>query len=132
VRDAVIAGHNEDYVSALIFPNLERLHELNLSLPAEATVESLLSDIQVIQFFQELINQFGAAERKSSRRIMSASIENEPPKLETGELSDKNAISQRTILHRRSATVSALYSTDLQQANGHTANNNIIIRVSLE
>lgn len=44
---------------------------------------------------------------------MRVSLEGEPPLLETGELSDKNATSQRAVLQRRRETVKALHAPTL-------------------
>ena len=93
VQDAVVAGHDRDYVSLLLFP-------------APATLEP-----------SELRARVAAALRAhngvnpgSSTRVARAVFLAEPPSIDGGEITDKGYINQRAVLAARAAFVERLYA----------------------
>jgi feruloyl-CoA synthase len=88
VKDVVIAGHDRDDVTALIFPDGGSRNVL----------EALLCD-------------FARQSTGSSNRIARAIILTEAPSLDAGEVTDKGSINQAAVLRRRAALVERLYST---------------------
>jgi len=88
VKDVVIAGHDRDDVTALIFPDGGGRDRL----------EALLRD-------------FARQSTGSSNRIARAIILSEAPSLDAGEVTDKGSINQAAVLRRRAALVERLYST---------------------
>jgi feruloyl-CoA synthase len=95
LRDAVIAGHDRDDVTALLFPDLD--HYGKLEYP-KAT-------------FEELLASFAREQSTgSSNRIVRAILELEPPSLDAGEMTDKGSLNSANVLQRRAASVARLYA----------------------
>jgi feruloyl-CoA synthase len=86
-RDVVITGEGRADVGALIFPagatTLAALHERLMSFAAQST--------------------------GSSNRIARAMVLEDPPSLDSGEMTDKGSLNQRAVLARRAALVEELY-----------------------
>jgi len=97
VKDVVIAGHDRDEVTALIFPDAEHCRELKASDQGRST-------------FQHLLETFAAQSSGSSTRVQRAIVLREPASLDGGELTDKGSVNQRAALERRAADVDRLYA----------------------
>jgi len=97
-QDVVIAGHDRDEVTALIFPNAQAC--------AELTPEQLQSK------FQSLLRELAQASTGSSNRIARAMIMTEPPSIDKYEATDKGSLNQGAILRNRAALVEELYSAE--------------------
>jgi feruloyl-CoA synthase len=108
VRDVVIAGLDRDYITALIFPDLDACHSLCPELPTHATKE-ILTHAAVRVRFQSYLNSLAAESTGSSNRVMRAILLEESPSLDAGEITDKGSFNQRAVLDRRAALVEQLY-----------------------
>ncbi|HEY5070792.1 MAG TPA: AMP-binding protein [Caulobacteraceae bacterium] len=93
VQDALIAGHDQPFAAALIWPSAAGMAENDLAAR-----------------LAERIGGFNASAGGSSRRIARFVILGEPPSLDAGEITDKGYVNQRAGLARRSALVESLYS----------------------
>ena len=102
VRDVVIAGHDRDALTALIFPDLEQYDRLKKAG-------------QLRETFLPLLRSLSAASTGSSHRIERAILLEQPPSLDGGEVTDKGSINQSAVLQRRAALVEALYQPNLAQ-----------------
>jgi len=91
-QDVVIAGHDRDFVSALVFP----------AVPVTAEVRAR---------FQTLLNELAAQATGSSSRIARIILLDEPPSIDLHEITDKGSINQGAVLKNRAALVNDLYST---------------------
>jgi feruloyl-CoA synthase len=60
--------------------------------------------------FASLLTTFNAEAGGSSRRLARLILMDHPPSLDTGELTDKGSVNQRTVLNRRAAMVEELYA----------------------
>jgi feruloyl-CoA synthase len=89
VRDVVIAGEGRAELAALVFPAAP--------LPDAA--------------FQSLLRSFQAQSTGSSNRIARATLLEEPPSLDAGEVTDKGTINQKAVLRRRHGIVEKLYGS---------------------
>jgi feruloyl-CoA synthase len=96
-QDVVIAGHERDDVTALIFPSPECR-----ALSAEALLAK----------FQTLLNELSATSTGSSNRIARALLMQEPPSIDKHEVTDKGSLNQGAILRNRAALVEHLYAAD--------------------
>jgi feruloyl-CoA synthase len=96
VQDCVVTGHDRDEVGALIFPNAEACKAL---------------DTQALrQFFQQLLEKLAREATGSSNRVTRLMLLQDPPSLDSGEITDKGSINQRAVLQRRARLVEALYA----------------------
>jgi feruloyl-CoA synthase len=109
IADVVIAGHNQDYIAALIFPKLGACREL-----AGMEIDDPSCDYLTHPKVQDAIRIALASHNRnaggSSNRIVRALILREPPSVDAGEITDKGYINQRAVLERRSKLVNLIYN----------------------
>jgi feruloyl-CoA synthase len=99
VQDAVVAGHDRDYVALLLFLSPTTLTALELR---ERLATALAAH--------------NAAHPASSTRIARAIVLDEPPSIDAGETTDKGYINQRAVLTRRTPLVERLYASPTDDA----------------
>lgn len=102
--EVVVAGEGEAEPGLLVFPDLDRLRALPCAAAGKA------ADPAVRRFFAQALARLNRGE-PPSRRIARLLLEDEPPSLDTGELTAKMSISQATVLRRRRASIAALFSS---------------------
>lgn len=112
VTDVVIAGLNRNFLSMLIFPNLDSCRSLSPELAAAATAAEILRHGSVTSKFTELLESSAAQSTGNSNRVARAILLEEPPSLDAGEITDKSSLNQRAILAHRAAEVEEMYSSD--------------------
>ena len=91
VMDAVIAGHDRDFLTALIFPSPAAGPQLRAQVIAG-------------------LKAHNAMHPRTGTRIVRAVLLAEPPSIDHGEMTDKGYINQRAVLTRRAVSVEALYA----------------------
>ena len=91
VQDAVIAGHDRDYVAVLLFPT---------AAASPARIEAALRAHNA------------RAEGATSQIVRCALLLDEPPSIDAGEITDKGYINQRAVLERRAALVESLFEAE--------------------
>ena len=95
LRDIVFAGHDGDYVAALIFPNVEACRALVEGVHAR---------------FTKLLRELAKTSTGSSNRVVRAMLMEEPPSIDKHEVTDKGSFNQRAVLSNRAALVEELYA----------------------
>ena len=102
---------------ALIVPNLATCRELaGLNGERERRGDSRLREVR--EKFAGLLAAFNRAAGGSSGRLARIILMDDPPSLDTGELTDKGSINQRAALSHRAAMVEELYAeTPSQRAS---------------
>ena len=60
--------------------------------------------------FLSLLKSFNAKAGGSSRRLARLILMDDPPSLDSGEVTDKGSVNQRAVLSRRAAMVEELYA----------------------
>jgi feruloyl-CoA synthase len=110
VRDAVIAGLDRDFLTAIIFADADACRSLAPELPERAPLAQIVSHPAVRARFHALLKSFAQQSTGSSNRIVRALLAEEPPSLDAGEITDKGSFNQRAVLERRAALVSELYA----------------------
>ncbi len=109
VTDVVVAGHDRDDATALVVPNLATCREL-AGLDGDASAAEVLACVRVRETFASLLGAFNKAAGGSSGRLARIILMDDPPSLDTGELTDKGSINQRAVLSHRAALVEELYA----------------------
>lgn len=110
-RDIVIAGHDRDEATGLVVPDLEACQaEAGLAGPP-AMPSEILGHERVRARFASLLAAANRSAGGSSHRIARLILLDVPPSLDTGEMTDKGSINQRTVLTNRAALVVELYAT---------------------
>jgi feruloyl-CoA synthase len=112
VRDVVIAGHDRDFLAALIFSDFDACAVLCVDGAAGAGAAVILRNDAVRAEFQSRLASFAAESTGSSNRIVRAILCEEPPSLDAGEITDKGSFNQRNVLDRRAALVEQMYLAD--------------------
>ncbi|MBV8904224.1 MAG: feruloyl-CoA synthase, partial [Acidobacteriia bacterium] len=97
VHDVVIAGHDRDYIAALIFPDTEACRR---AAPDPAGLRAL---------FERLLKEFARTATGSSNRIAAAILLDTPPSIDAHEITDKGSLNQGAVLRNRAAIVDELY-----------------------
>ncbi len=110
VIDAVITGHDRNFLGMMIVPNLESCRALAMDLPAKATSAEILRHAGVRAKFSELLETFAAQATGNSNRVERLVLLEEPPSLDAGEITDKGSLNQRVIIERRAELVNRIHS----------------------
>jgi feruloyl-CoA synthase len=111
VTDVVVAGHDRDDAAALVVPNLPACRDL-AGLGGGATDAEALMHPKVRETFAALLAAFNASAAGSSGRFARILLMEDPPSLDTGELTDKGSINQRAVLAHRADLVEELYAKE--------------------
>ncbi len=115
LRDIVFAGHDGDYVTALIFPNVEACRTLSPQLPSDASDADVARSEQVRSKFRKLLQELSKISTGSSNRVARALLMEEPPSIDKHEVTDKGSFNQRAVLHNRAELVDELYAPQPSQ-----------------
>ncbi len=110
VTDVVVAGHDRDEAAALVVANLAACRELANTPHGAADPAEILACEGVRGRFASLLKTFNAEAGGSSRRLARLILMDDPPSLDSGELTDKGSVNQRAVLSRRVAVVEELYA----------------------
>jgi feruloyl-CoA synthase len=109
VQDVVITGHDRPFVGALVFPNVPRCRQLCDS-GASLGVATLLDAPEVRGAFERIFSGLAASATGGSTFVARAIVLDEPPSLDTREITDKGSLNQKAVLANRQAMVDDLYS----------------------
>ena len=108
VREVVLTGHDLDYISALLFLDVEQARKLDPSL-SDASEAELAASVPVRNHIQQALNRFKEKSTGSSNRILRVMVMKEAASLQTGEMTDKGSVNQGSVLSRRADLVEDLY-----------------------
>jgi feruloyl-CoA synthase len=111
-REVVIAGRDREYITALVFSDIEQCHtKLCPEVPASASVAEIIGHPAVRAKFHELLKSFAAKSTGLSNRIARILLLDTQPSIDAHELTDKGSISQRAVLEHRAALVEDMYTS---------------------
>ena len=108
LRDVVFAGHDGDYVAALIFPNVEACR----TLVAGGSDAEVIRSERVRARFARLLRELAATSTGSSNRVARAMLMEEAPSIDKHEVTDKGSFNQRAVLTNRAGLVRELYAPE--------------------
>ena len=108
----MIAGHDREFVSTLIFPNLAVCRQLAGSATSSSDARSLLTHPAVRERFAERLASFAARHAGSSTAVARAILLEEPPTIDGREATEKGRVNQKAVLSRRARLVQQLYGGD--------------------
>jgi feruloyl-CoA synthase len=110
VTDLIVAGQDKDDATALIVPNYDECRALDPELGAGAGYAAIVASPRVRAMFAERLASFNKSSGGSSERFRRILLLDDPPSLDSGELTDKGSINQRATLALRTADVADLYA----------------------
>ena len=108
-QDVVIGGHDREYLTALVFPNLQVCRQL-LGAGDDTSPRALLSHPVIVSRFTDVFNTLATASTGSSTFVARAIVLEDPPSMDAREVTDKGSINQKAVLIHRAALVDELYS----------------------
>jgi feruloyl-CoA synthase len=109
-KDAVIAGHDRDEVTALVFPDLDACRRLVGIGVSDAKAAELIADGRLRAAVRARLADLAATSTGSSTRIARVILLDELPSIDAGEITDKGSINQRVVLTRRATLLEDLYA----------------------
>lgn len=105
ITDAVICGHDHDYLAALAWPNLAACRRLAPEL-ADADAETLVRHPLVVNTIRERLRGGSAGASLAVRRVLLMA---EPPSIDANEIADKGYVNQAATRARRAHLVEELF-----------------------
>ena len=109
VKDVVIAGRDQGFISALVFPDVEKCRQL-LENEHELDDAQVLSDAKVVSHFSEGLKVLGARNAGSSTLVRRIILQAQPLDFSKHEVTDKGTVNQNAVLENRRDDISDLYS----------------------
>ncbi|MBO0938262.1 feruloyl-CoA synthase [Fibrella sp. HMF5335] len=109
VQDVVLAGLDQEYVSAILFLNPQACQQL-ADLPANTPQRVVFQHPAVQQFVDALLARLNQTATGSANRIARAIVALDPPSIDLGEITDKGSLNQRAVLQHRAVLVQQLYT----------------------
>jgi feruloyl-CoA synthase len=107
-QDVVFAGLDEDFVAAIVIPDVAAC--ANLLGLTEPTYGYLSRSTELMEKLRERLDDHARRNPSSTRCVRRAILLPSPPSLDHGEITDKGSINQRAVLHHRRECVAALYA----------------------
>jgi feruloyl-CoA synthase len=104
LSDAVICGHDREYVAALAWVNQAEARKL-----CELDRDVALDDAALRRHLERALAALGEG-AGSAARIERLLLLADPPGLDAGEITDKGYVNQRVCIERRAGDVARLYS----------------------
>jgi feruloyl-CoA synthase len=110
VRDVVMTGADRDELGALFFADGVACRTLVPDLPKDAPEIEVLRHPAVRRRFADLLTALAKDATGSATRVVRGMILEEPPTIDTHEMTDKGSLNARALLDNRTALVEELYA----------------------
>jgi len=110
--EVVIAGHERDEITALVFPSVAACRALCGRDAGDSPVRDLLDSAVVRAAFSERLASFAVEHSGHSTAVVRLILLEHPPSLDGQELTDKGSVNQKQVLSNRAALVEQLYGAD--------------------
>lgn len=114
VSDAVVAGHNQDYISLMLVPGPKMRH-LAGDVDGRMNGKELFSVPRVQVALRESLERMSASSKGSSQKVCKLLVLDHPPQLELGEVTDKGTLNQRKMVETRSHAINKIYGRSSSQ-----------------
>jgi feruloyl-CoA synthase len=108
IQDAVVTGHNRDWIGLLVWPNIPACRDL-IGDSEETPPEQLVRTPTIREHLARGLQAHNRDHNHGSTRIRRVLLMAEPPSIDAGEITDKGYVNQATTLERRRALVDRLY-----------------------
>ena len=108
IKDAVIAGHDKAYLSAIVFPDMKFCLELS-GLDEASDLKTITNSKPVQDALQQVLNTLG----KKSTKIKRAIFADFELSIEKGERTEKGSINQQAILANSKSCVEKIYTAKI-------------------
>ena len=110
--EVVIAGHERDEVTALVFPAMAACRALCGAGGSDPTARTVLNAGVVRAAFSERLTTFAAEHSGHSTAVVRMILLEQPPSIDGQELTDKGSVNQKQVLANRADLVEQLYGAE--------------------
>jgi len=110
LMDAVVCGHDRDYVGLLAWLNVGAAKDI--AGEPDAELGDLVRSPKLAEFVRERFTAYNRDHPASSTRVERVILLAEPPSLDANEITDKGYVNQRAALERRAAHVATLFDAN--------------------
>ena len=107
--EVVIAGHERDEVTALVFPSVAACRALCGPGGGAQTAGDILNAAPVRAAFSDRLTTFAVEHSGHSTAVVRMILLEEPPSIDGQELTDKGSVNQKQVLANRADLVEQLY-----------------------
>jgi feruloyl-CoA synthase len=109
IQDAVITGHDQAFVGAIIFPDLNYCRS-KFGITDASTPATMAGNADVLDALGDVLARMSAKSTGSSTVVRRATIADFVLSFDKGEITDKGSINQRMILDNHAEIVEKMYS----------------------
>ncbi len=109
LQDALVTGHDRDYVGILAWPNIQGCRDICGDTEGALSAEELVKREEVVEHIRVAMSKYNGTHMGSATRIKRIMLMTTPPSIDANEITDKGYINQRAALERRSQLVEQLY-----------------------
>jgi len=110
VHDVAIAGPDRDYVTALIFPNIEACRSICGAMAGERAAADILADQSVRSRVRSILESLARESAGISTSVARARLMEQPPSIDAQETTEKGSINQKAVLTNRVSLVDEMYA----------------------
>jgi len=111
VQDAVITGHDREYIGVLAWPSIQGCRDICQDREGTTlTVEDLIRHKEVVNHLRKTLIAYNATQKGSATRVLRIMLMAAPPSIDANEITDKGYINQRATLEKRNDLVEMLYA----------------------
>lgn len=110
LQDAVITGHDREWIGVLAWPNIQGCREICQDIEGKLTIGDLVRNNKVVNHLRKTLNAYNATQKGSSTMVKRIMLMTDPPSIDSNEITDKGYINQRAALEIRKEFVEMLYA----------------------
>ncbi len=109
IQDAVITGHDNRFIGAIIFPDLKYCNEL-IAEHDNASTAAIINHVVVKKSLQKLLNELAEKSTGSSTLVKRAVLADFVLSIDKGEITDKGTINQKRVIENYPEIMGLLYA----------------------
>jgi len=110
LQDAVISGHDREYLGILAWPNVQGCREICGDNEGVRPMEELIRSREVVAYLRKKLRAYNRKQVGSSTMIKRVILMTVPPSIDANEITDKGYINQRAVLEQRKELVGLLHT----------------------
>jgi feruloyl-CoA synthase len=110
IQDAVITGHDNDFIGAIIFPGIDYCKNLS-GLDDKATLNDIIQHAAVKENLQKVLNTTATQSTGSATLVKRAIFANFNLLIKKEEITDKGSVNQRIVIQNHQDVVDEMYAT---------------------
>jgi feruloyl-CoA synthase len=109
IQDAVITGHDEDYVAAIVFPEINHCRK-TAGVQEDVALSDLTRHPATLRSLKQALERMAQRSSGSSTLIRRAVFADFALSMDAGEITVKGSINQQAVLKNHKAEVESLYA----------------------